>query len=1065
MSTAGTSEGTPPPLGADNYLVGRQLARGGMGSVMEAADGKLKRTVAIKLMLMDADDDEIMRRRFLREAEILALLEHPNIVPIHDLVWEDGQPLFYSMKLVKGRTLQAILDDLRRADPETRRDFTLDRLLLIFRKACGAISFAHSKQVIHRDIKPENIMIGEFGEVLVMDWGIAKRLDRDADTPVCVNENRQEYLSHLGATLDGAVIGTPQYMSPEQAQGQIDELDERSDIYSLGSILYAILTLRPPVEGATADEVLSKVKTATITPPVQVRSSDLDPQSKASTVPWTIPPALSSVAMKALQLDKAQRYPTVLALSADIEAHQSGFATSAEQAGAWQQLKLLLLRNKILTASLAVILLLSVGFVLKVMASERRAVANEQKAIAEKQAARQAMAKAQIAMAEVGVRAGNGIGINLALSVVPEDLRSADWHFFKREADTSIANVRTKTDDITDAVADPTRPSVFAVSDRLGQITILNVRTGEVLLEFTPGFPKKASDGTMPVAFSPDGRLLAIARTKVGGIVIHDARTGKPLRNIATPPSLYLEFGNATQLLRHGGNSIEVWNAETGDVLWKHVPSIPSTFGIRGVFTPDHEQVLTYCDQDRLEVRSARDGSVVRKLGGRRVPGNWHLAVHPDGKTGFTCSYDGTIECVRLLDGKPIFQVRTTPGDKMTRLTATHDQATGDGLLIAAYRATFSRQIISVWNARTGALVESPRGGQGDVASICVHPLSDDLLVVGGENRVWNLTSQPMIAKTPSSGQSGMAFWGTDDLVFSGSSKAGGTSWGLRHLRNNPEATLWSPASPRLHRANVSADGRIAAIMRPDFSTMITPITLLRQDSAEETHNVKVLGTINAEFQAQRFSLSPTGKFLAAIDTPFGGNVTPGKTLAIYDTTTGLPACKPDLGNIFAARDIGWLQGDRLVCLVTLGKRRGDPGSSETIVLIDAASGTVLRTLTYGQPMDILAIAPDGKGFAVACTTGNESKVRIRDGETLEEQQELRVHYTAISAIAWHPTKAVLAVSSIGNSIRLWDLATTKLIKEWRSIETPQRLLFSPTGKYLISESNAAAVGRIWQVE
>ena len=171
---ADSPDPSPPPLGVENYQLGAEISTGGMGSVLEAHDAKLDRTVAIKVMLLEANADARMRQRFLREAQVLAKLAHPNIVPIYDIVWEDGMPLFYSMKLVKGRTLQAILTDLRKQVPETLRDYSLDRLLTIFRKVCDAIAFAHSQGVLHRDLKPENIMVGEFGEVLVMDWGLAK---------------------------------------------------------------------------------------------------------------------------------------------------------------------------------------------------------------------------------------------------------------------------------------------------------------------------------------------------------------------------------------------------------------------------------------------------------------------------------------------------------------------------------------------------------------------------------------------------------------------------------------------------------------------------------------------------------------------------------------------------------------------------------------------------------------------------------------------------------------------------------------------------------------------------
>ena len=169
--------GGEPALGSANYHLGREVARGGMGCILEAEDRKLARTVAAKAVMLDSDMDEATKQRFIREAEVLAQLAHPNIVPIHDIVWEGGVPLFYTMKLVKGRTLHAILKDLRHQNSGVLREYTLDRLLAIFRKVCDAIAFAHSKGVLHRDLKPENIMVGEFGEVLVMDWGLAKMLN------------------------------------------------------------------------------------------------------------------------------------------------------------------------------------------------------------------------------------------------------------------------------------------------------------------------------------------------------------------------------------------------------------------------------------------------------------------------------------------------------------------------------------------------------------------------------------------------------------------------------------------------------------------------------------------------------------------------------------------------------------------------------------------------------------------------------------------------------------------------------------------------------------------------
>uniref|UniRef100_UPI003783701E serine/threonine-protein kinase n=1 Tax=Prosthecobacter sp. TaxID=1965333 RepID=UPI003783701E len=376
------------------FVFGRQIAKGGMGAILEGEDCKLGRTIAVKVML-DPHASSEQARRFVQEAAVLGKLEHPNIVPIHDLGRDSQGALYYTMKLVKGRTLQHILDDLRQENQESLEHYTLDRLLTIFRKVCDALAFAHANHIIHRDLKPENVMVGEFGEVLVMDWGIAKVLG-DPRSGTCqvppANEAGLGKSPALGtdsltATMDGAVMGTPNYMSPEQAMGKVNELDERSDIFSLGGILYAILTLRPPVEGKDVWEVLEKVSTADITAPTTFGATTgrSQPHSKRDIVAarlikplphlrgGRVPVALSAVAMKALTLDKAQRYQSIAAFSEDIEAYQNGFATTAEQAGAWTQALLFIRRHRAASAGAALVMLVGGVLGAKALVEGRRA--------------------------------------------------------------------------------------------------------------------------------------------------------------------------------------------------------------------------------------------------------------------------------------------------------------------------------------------------------------------------------------------------------------------------------------------------------------------------------------------------------------------------------------------------------------------------------------------------------------------------------------------------------------------------------------------------------------------
>jgi serine/threonine-protein kinase len=230
-----------PDFSATKYTFVKELGRGGMGVVCLAEDRELDRLVAIKV-LNTPDITEDLRNRMIREAQIIARLEHPGIVPVHDVgTLPDGR-IFYAMKYVRGNRL----------DEYAAQNVSLRDRLRKFQSVCDAVAFAHAHGVIHRDLKPQNIMIGSFGEVLVLDWGVAKLVDREDRT-----YSSYTTYSHSGDTVEGTVIGTQNYMSPEQARGEIDQLDERADIYSLGAVLSFLLKDQPKVSKA-AQAITSK---------------------------------------------------------------------------------------------------------------------------------------------------------------------------------------------------------------------------------------------------------------------------------------------------------------------------------------------------------------------------------------------------------------------------------------------------------------------------------------------------------------------------------------------------------------------------------------------------------------------------------------------------------------------------------------------------------------------------------------------------------------------------------------------------------------------------------------
>lgn len=363
------------------YTVHGELRRGGMGAIMLAHDLEVDRDVAMKLLI---GDDPIERKRFQLEARLTGSLEHPNIVPIHSVGLDKvtGRP-FFTMKLIDGENLREILQNIQK-DQYSTEEWNWPRLLNIFINICHAMEFAHSRQVIHRDLKPSNIMVGKFGEVQVMDWGVAKDLKKnnpDLDKAPIASVDEQQQDASGEWTSVGDVIGTIAYMPPEQALGKVDKLDERSDVYSLGAILYEILCLRPPIKGGDVVERLRKVEQNDIEwPHLQT------PERK-------IPRDLSYITMKALAQKPRDRYQSAAELREDVERYlqlRSVQAVSeAHQDTIWltyldTALKFVR-RHFFITVvtGVSAILLMLVFFIMFVVTAGQKEVALEQKRLAE----------------------------------------------------------------------------------------------------------------------------------------------------------------------------------------------------------------------------------------------------------------------------------------------------------------------------------------------------------------------------------------------------------------------------------------------------------------------------------------------------------------------------------------------------------------------------------------------------------------------------------------------------------------------------------------------------------
>lgn len=565
---------------------GSEIGRGGIGRVCLLVDQHLGREVALKELLSDSAEPSMDGTlRLLAEARITGQLEHPNIVPVYDIGRRQDGRLYYTMRVIRGSTLS---DALGAATTLTERLELLPHVA----RACNALAYAHSRGVIHRDIKPDNIMIGEFGETVVLDWGIAK-LRGAASTG---GRAMPRGVTQLSTTSDGELVGTPLYMSPEQVSGELD-LDETTDVWSLGVLLYAVLSGRMPFHGEDLAAVRARILRGR---PKPLRS--LEPN---------LPPELIAIAERALARDKQRRYPSAKQLAADLDAYMSGARVLAHQYSAFDLVRRFARRHRAASwvALTATVALVGVAGVLqrRILLERDRAVAAERVALDKERLARSSLAEVYADRARASLERGDLTGaLRQAASSVAESetprARGLVVTLTGRELWLPDVNVDTL----------PTPAPLLATRSLTWQATttarVLDTTLGR---QFELPLSEPLSSGTI----TNDGQLVVLGG-RTGAITLWwpDApRTQVLAGHRGSVVALAITDDGATLASAGLDRNVHLWNTTTGEQLSSAPGDLGQATALR--FDAAATRLFVATQEHELLELEPRDWTQVRRVG------------------------------------------------------------------------------------------------------------------------------------------------------------------------------------------------------------------------------------------------------------------------------------------------------------------------------------------------------------------------------------------------------------------------------------------------------------------